>query len=243
MKLEMQNVSFSYLGRNVIQNLSFHLNAHETLVILGPSGTGKTTILQLAAGLLQPNKGRIKRDYKCQAVVFQEPRLLPWKTTYENIGYALDANTFGNAKHNQIIQCALDVGLDLNDMGKFPAALSGGMRQRVAVARALAVKPDIIFFDEPFSAVDIGLRRNLQNIIIEQTKCQGFCSLFITHDLHEALRIAHRIILIGGDPAEVRAERHIAGVPGERTEREIFEMSEYYMQDPDFYNLLYCDKE
>lgn len=243
MKLEMENITFSYLGRRVIENINFCINEDETVVILGPSGTGKSTILQLAAGLLQPQKGKIARYFFRQAVVFQEPRLLPWKTTFENIAYGINKKISKKTVFDQVVQCASDVGLKMDDLAKYPAALSGGMRQRAAVARALAVEPEIIFFDEPFSAVDIGLRRNLQDIIIEQTKGQGFCSMFITHDLHEALRIATRLLLVGNDPATILAERIVEGIPGKRSEREIFEMMECFTKDPDFYNLLYRIKD
>lgn len=243
MRIEMQDIAFSYLGRRILENVNIHVNDHETLVILGASGAGKTTILQIAAGLLTPDKGEIKKSFRQQAIVFQEPRLLPWKTTYENIAYGLMNSHRPSRTRDFISDCAKKVGLKITDLEKYPAALSGGMRQRAAVARALAVNPDIIFFDEPFSAVDIGLRRNLQDIVIEEAKGQGFSSLFVTHDLHEALRIAHRLLLVGGDPATIVAERHVEGEPGKRSEREIFDMSEEFAKDRDFYDLLYRDRD
>ncbi|UXM96652.1 ATP-binding cassette domain-containing protein (plasmid) [Bartonella sp. HY329] len=238
MKLLFEDVAFAYLGRNIVENINFSICDGEIVAVLGPSGIGKTTLMQMGAGLHQPTKGQIIRNYQHQAVVFQEPRLLNWKTTFDNIAYGIKNNLSRQEKHAIVVKMAAAVGLSQDDLLKYPAALSGGMRQRVSVARALAIKPDIIYFDEPFSAVDIGLRRNLQDIIIQQAKGLGFCGLFITHDLHEALRIANRLLLIGDVPATIITERNIAGIAGERSEHDIFEMMEAYRVDPAFGALL-----
>lgn len=238
MILSFSDISFSFLGRTIIENLSFDVGDNEILGVLGPSGVGKTTVLQLGSGLYEPTNGKISRRFTRQAVVFQEPRLLPWKTTFENIGYGINSPLSNDEKRQLVYETAGSVGLTKDDLLKYPAALSGGMRQRVSVARALAVKPEIVFFDEPFSAVDIGLRRILQNIVIAKAAELGFAAVFITHDLHEVVRLADRLILLGGEPATIVANESIGGVRGNRSERDIFGLMESFENNPKFRELL-----
>src|SRR5690606_11771113 len=138
MRLALDGLGHAFLGRTVFEQFHLTLGEGEVVALLGPSGCGKTTILQIAAGLIEPLRGRVERAYRRHAVVFQEPRLLPWQTTLANIGYGLAASGMSRSLRDaQAAARARDVRLLPEDFDKFPAELSGGMRQRAAVARAL----------------------------------------------------------------------------------------------------------
>jgi NitT/TauT family transport system ATP-binding protein len=117
------------------------------------------------------------------------------------------------------------------------------MRQRAAVARALAVDPDVVFFDEPFTAVDVGLKRTLQDLVIAAAARENFAALFVTHDLSEAVRVAHRLIVLAGGPQGFVADRVIEGRPGERSDRMIFGIVEAWSRDPAFGELFDGERE
>jgi NitT/TauT family transport system ATP-binding protein len=126
---------------------------------------------------------------------------------------------------------ARHVDLDAADIDKFPVELSGGMRQRVAIARALAPDPDFVFFDEPFTALDVALKRRMQNLVIAAAAATGFAALFVTHDLFEATRIAHRIVVMDARGRGIAGERVVPGVPGQRADREVFERVSGYLAE------------
>lgn len=238
MKLALRKIGHSFLGRTVFENLDLSLDAGEVVALLGPSGCGKTTVLQIAAGLIDPMRGRVHRDYTRHAVVFQEPRLMPWMTTRDNIAYGLRAAGQGKLSRTATAERrAREVGLEFADLDKYPAELSGGMRQRAAVARALAIDPDVILFDEPFTAIDVGLKRTLQDLVIAAAAREHFSALFVTHDLSEAVRIAHRLVIFGGRDGRALTDRAIAGHPGERDDRFIFDLVETWARDPAFADL------
>ena len=238
MKLRLENVGHAFLGRPVIEAVDLTLDAGEVVALIGPSGSGKTTLLQIAAGLVEPLRGRVRRAYRRHAVVFQEPRLLPWMTARDNIAYGLRARGIGPAERRAAAeQRGRDVGLAGLDLDKYPAELSGGMRQRAAVARALAVDPDVVFLDEPFTAVDVGLKRSLQDLVIEAARRDRFAALFVTHDLAEAIRVAHRLVVLSGETLGLGAEHRIAGEPGSRSDRDIFDRIEAWSAEPAFREL------
>lgn len=238
MKLELARIGHGFLGRTLFENFNLSISDGEIVGLLGPSGSGKTTILQIAAGILDPAKGKAVRNYRRHAVIFQEPRLLPWMTLLDNIAYGLACSGAGIRERQEIArEKAIEVGLAASDLGKYPAELSGGMRQRAGVARALSVSPDILFLDEPFSAVDVGLRRHLQDLVASAAGRQQFAALFVTHDLTEAIRICDRLIVLSAHHGSIITERLISGRRGERTDREIFEMVENWGRDPEFAEL------
>jgi NitT/TauT family transport system ATP-binding protein len=238
MKLVLEGVGHAFLGRAVFERIDLSLDAGEVVALIGPSGCGKTTVLQIAAGLIDPLRGRVRRNYRRHAVVFQEPRLLPWITARDNIAYGLRASGTRKAQRIEIAERrASEVGLHIRDLDKYPAELSGGMRQRAAVARALAVDPDVVFFDEPFTAVDVGLKRTLQDLVIEAASRERFSALFVTHDLWEAVRVADRLLVLSGDGGGLVADRPIEGRPGQRSDREVFAMVEAWSHDPLFREL------
>lgn len=238
MTLAFSNVGHAFLGRTLFEDFDLTIEQGETVALLGPSGSGKTTILQIAAGIIEPVKGRVRRQFSRQAVVFQEPRLLPWLSLIDNIAYGLAASGTAKAQRRAIAEgFALEVGLESTDFLKYPAELSGGMRQRAGVARALAVSPDMLFLDEPFSAVDVGLRRHLQDLLIRAAGRQHFSTLLVTHDLAEACRVSDRLLVLSGRDGRVLTSRKPQGRPGQRAERDIFEQVEAWSADPVFTEL------
>ncbi len=238
MKLELDRIGHGFLGRTLFENFNLGIETGEIVGLLGPSGSGKTTILQIAAGILQPAKGKTLRNYRRHAVIFQEPRLLPWLTLLDNIAYGLAASGMRVKDRRDIAaEKAIEVGLVSADLGKYPAELSGGMRQRAGVARALAVSPDILFLDEPFSAVDVGLRRHLQDLVAAAADRQKFAALFVTHDLAEAVRICDRLLVLSARNGAIVTERRVDNRRGARTDREIFDTVEHWSSDPQFAEL------
>ncbi|MGV6875619.1 ATP-binding cassette domain-containing protein [Pseudochelatococcus sp. B33] len=243
MKLALDRIGHAWLGRTVFEDFDLVLGEGEVVALVGPSGCGKTTILQIAAGLVEPLRGRVRRHYRRHAVVFQEPRLLPWLTMRDNIAYGLTVAGVNRDARRAVAEArALDVGLEPDDLDKYPVELSGGMRQRAAVARALAVEPDVVFFDEPFTAVDVGLKRALQDLVIAAARRAHFSALFVTHDLAEAVRVAHRLVVLSGRDGRVADRRTIAGEPGARSNRAIFDLVESWSNDPVFSELFDADR-
>ncbi|ADK82248.1 ABC transporter ATP-binding protein [Sediminispirochaeta smaragdinae] len=195
--MEWRNVSFTYdSGIEVFRRFSLEFPEGEITAILGPSGCGKTTLLHLIAGLLIPSDGSIGRDTgEAVSYLFQEPRLLPWMTVLENVCLV-------NKDEGAVRRFLEIVGLR-SSASRYPGELSGGMRQRVAMARAFAFDASMLLMDEPFQALDLALRLSLVNAFRHIWGQEPRTSIFVTHDIQEALVLGDRIFVLDGPPVEL----------------------------------------
>ncbi|MCO5147908.1 MAG: ATP-binding cassette domain-containing protein [Aquamicrobium sp.] len=230
--LALSGIGHSYFGRTVLDEVDLVVGRGEVVALVGPSGCGKSTLVHIAADVMEPRRGRIVRGYRRHGMVFQSPRLLPWATALDNIAYPLRITGVGRAERaRRAREAAARVAFDAADLGKYPVELSGGMQQRVAIARALVVDPDFVFFDEPFTALDAALKRRMQDLVIDASRAAHFAALFVTHDLVEAARIAHRILVLDVAGRGVAGARRLAGEPGEREERAVFDEVQAFLKD------------
>ncbi|MBO6604360.1 MAG: ATP-binding cassette domain-containing protein [Roseicyclus sp.] len=234
--LTLDGVGHAYLGRTILEDIDLAVAPGEIVALVGPSGCGKSTLAHIAAGLTNPRTGRVRRGYARHAMIFQDPALLPWATTAGNIDYGLRlAGVSRRTRSARIAKAAVQVALEPEDLQKFPVELSGGMRQRTAIARALAIEPDFIFFDEPFTALDVALRRRMQDLVIATCAAGRISGLFITHDLSEAARLAHRVAVLDTRGQGILGERLLAGAPGHRSDKAVFAWVQAALrQDPLF---------
>ncbi|WP_072681332.1 ABC transporter ATP-binding protein [Arcobacter sp. LA11] len=200
-ELLVEDVSHSFGFDDILKDINFKLQKGKVLSIVGPSGGGKTTLLHLCAHLLDLEEGKIKNSFESSSYAFQEARLLPWKNVIDNISLGLKAKGIKKDKREEESRkIALEFGLDEDDFEKFPKDLSGGMKQRVSFARAMVTKPSLLFLDEPFSALDIGLKKELQNMLIKTIEKENLSILFITHDLMEAIKLSDEVLLLKAEP-------------------------------------------
>ncbi len=205
--LRVESVGHAFGLVTVLEDIRFEVARGSVVALVGPSGCGKTTLLHLAAGLLQPSSGRIRRAEGRVACVFQQPRLMPWKTLLDNLALGLQAQGMPRAeRHRRARELARRLGLQAEDDDKYPHALSGGMQSRVSLGRALAVEPSLLLLDEAFSALDIGLRLALYDLVLAQVRREGTAVLMITHDLMEAVRLADRILMMAPGPGRLVGE-------------------------------------
>lgn len=190
--IKFEQVSFSYGKKEVLKELSFTLESNSVLAVMGPSGCGKTTLLQLAAGLQKPKTGKITTDASRISYVFQEPRLFPWMTVRENIAAVMNEKDKqnANAKIDELLRL---VGLDgASDL--LPSQLSGGMKNRVSLARALAYDGELYLLDEPFSALDDALREELTSLLLTHLRKKQASAILVTHQRADAERLADRVM-------------------------------------------------
>ena len=204
--------------RVVVRDVSFKVEENEFLCVLGPSGCGKTTMLNMLAGFEKPYLGSILYRGKEvegpspeRAVVFQEYSLLPWMTVLGNVEFSIPKSVPKEEKRARAMKYLEMVGL-ADHIDKLPRALSGGMKQRVAIARTLAMEPDVLLMDEPFSSLDEQTKGRLDKELLSIWSKERRTVIFITHSIDEALTLGTRIVLMSASPGEIRKEWDMTGV-------------------------------
>ena len=199
--LVVRDLEHAFATRTVLEGVSLRLPAGETLALVGPSGCGKSTLLHLCAGLLDVRSGEIHNGFARTAMLFQQPTLLPWKTTLDNIALGLKAQGVpGRERLAQATRMGNLLGLDDVALAQFPHQLSGGMQSRAALARALVLSPDLLLLDEPFAALDIGLKAQMHQLLMQEQRSRGLAVLMITHDVTEAVTLADRVLVMAANP-------------------------------------------
>jgi ABC-type nitrate/sulfonate/bicarbonate transport system ATPase subunit len=205
--IRIAGVHFAYEDKPVLEDISFSVEAGEAVVVLGPSGIGKSTILKLMSGLIEPSRGEIELASATSGVgvrlVFQEPRLFPWMSVRKNLYFALRAAKVERVEWDQRIGPLMEqVGL-LGELDARISSLSIGMAQRVALVRSLVCQPSVLLLDEPFSALDPKRRKQLQQDLLKLVGFTGVSVVMVTHDIQEALDIGDQILVLNGSPARV----------------------------------------
>jgi NitT/TauT family transport system ATP-binding protein len=209
--VEVLGVSKVYPGGvEALNDISLDFPEGQLTALLGPSGCGKTTLLKIIAGLLEPSRGEVRVGGQKvtgpgpeRAFVFQDFALLPWASVLRNVAFGLELRGVGRAEREAVAERYIaEVGLKGFEQ-RFPHELSGGMRQRVGLARALAVDAQVLLMDEPFSAVDEQTRRKFQEDLLALVANQRKTFLFVTHSIEEAVYVADRIVLLSRRPSRV----------------------------------------
>lgn len=232
-QLRATGLGYSFGPAKILRNIDLTVGHGETVAVVGPSGGGKSTLLRLCAGLLEVDIGNVHSSFQRHSFAFQDTRLLPWQTALDNIAFGLKAlGVPVRERRGQASDMGLRLGLLAADLTKFPGDLSGGMRQRVSFSRALLTRPDLLFLDEPFSALDIGLKRELQQVLLDEVAQRGMAVFFITHDLMEAVRLADRILVLAGSPGQIAGRYEFDLSPAARSEHYVNHHTAALLSDP-----------
>lgn len=210
--LSIRNLAVRFGARTILDAINLDIREGEFLCIVGSSGSGKTTLLRVLAGLASPAEGavlfegtEISGPSRDRAIIFQDysKALLPWRTVHGNVALSLEARNLPAGKRNAVIDNLLaKMGLS-QAQEQFPGQLSGGMQQRVQIARCLAQEPKLLLMDEPFGALDAMTRQTLQDEILQLTAERRIATVFITHDLEEAIYLGDRVVVLGQSPATI----------------------------------------
>lgn len=212
LRLRLDHVSHSYGTTRVLDDIDLDLEPGKVVALVGPSGCGKSTLLNLLGGLLRPSQGRITMEGSAPAdclnpltYVFRDFALLPWRTVAGNISLVLEDRLRDGATQRARIDEMLRL-TGLRDFANaYPKQLSGGMRQRVGIARALAVRPACLFMDEPLSALDAQTRSLLIEEFATLIARTGITTVYVTHNLNEATRLAHKVVVLSRRPGRIKA--------------------------------------
>ncbi len=210
--LAIRNLTVRFGARTILGAINLDVREGEFLCIVGSSGSGKTTLLRVLAGLARPVEGtvlfegaEISGPSRDRAIIFQDysKALLPWRTVHGNVALSLEARNVPAGERNAIIEKLLaKMGL-IQAREQFPVQLSGGMQQRVQIARCLAQEPGLLLMDEPFGALDAMTRQTLQDEILQLAAERRITTVFITHDLEEAIYLGDRVVVLGQSPATI----------------------------------------
>jgi ABC-type nitrate/sulfonate/bicarbonate transport system ATPase subunit len=208
--LELRAVGFDYGATAVLDGLDLAVAPGELLMCVGPSGCGKSTLLGLLGGHLRPTRGVVERRGQTRTI-YQDGGLLPWLTVRDNVGFGLARTLDAAARARKIADwLALTHLTEFAD--HYPRQLSGGMRQRVELGRALAAETDVLLLDEPFSALDYQTRRRMRAELVATLAERPRTVVFVTHDIEEAVSLGDRVVVLGARPARIR--RELALPPG-----------------------------
>lgn len=223
----------------VLKDIDLEVSDGEFLTLIGPSGCGKSTLLNLIAGLIPPDEGSISVDGKPvtgpgrdRGMVFQQHVLLPWMTAYQNIRFALDcalADRSSDERHELALHYLKVVHLE-DAKDKKPSQLSGGMQQRVGIARAFAIQPKVLLLDEPFGSLDALTRVSLQDHLLDAWESERKTVVMVTHDVDEAAMLSDRILVMSHGPAARFRQEVVVSFDRPRTKERLF-------RDPDYYEL------
>ncbi|WP_299778601.1 ABC transporter ATP-binding protein [uncultured Roseobacter sp.] len=211
MELRLRGVGHSYGARAVLRGIDLDIPAGQIVCIVGPSGCGKSTLLRMMGGLEEPDEGEVlqvgeapKQCLNPLTYIFQDFALLPWRTVAGNVSLVLEDHGISRADARERIENVLGRTRLTEFAGALPRQLSGGMKQRVAIARALVVNPAVMLMDEPLSALDSQTRELLMDDLISLWIRTPFTAVYVTHNLAEAVRLGHRIVVLSRRPGEVR---------------------------------------
>ena len=211
MDLQLKNIGHQYGDLDVVRGIDLDIPRGKIICIVGPSGCGKSTLLRLIGGLERPIEGQVLQvgtppadSINPLTFVFQDFALLPWRTVEGNISLVLEDHGLSGKKMEAVISDVL-ARTNLSDFRKaLPKQLSGGMKQRVAIARALAVRPAVMLMDEPLSALDSQTRELLIDDLVTLWTREPFTAVYVTHNLNEAVRLGHSIVVLSRRPGEIR---------------------------------------
>jgi len=230
-KIVIENVNKHFAVNNgnqklyALDTISLTINEGEFFCLLGPSGCGKSTLLNILAGFLKPTEGKVLIDGEevtapnpKYVTIFQEYALFPWRTVLENVKFGLEIGGIAKQQQNEIASRFINLVHLQGFENRHPFELSGGMKQRVAIARTLAVDPEIIFMDEPFGALDAITRMEMQDEIMRIWQEENKTIVFVTHDIEEAIYLADRIAIMSHQPGRIdNVIRVNLGRPRDRT--------------------------
>ncbi len=215
----------------VFENVDLTIKSGDFVAIVGGSGVGKSTLLRCIADLVKPSKGNVifsslpRPGQRQQAVVFQDGRLLPWKTLADNIAFGLEGLGLSAQEQSERVRNVLQLTMLQEFAARWPHQLSGGQVQRGGIARALAVQPDLLLMDEPFSAVDAITRQVLQDEVLHIWHASKAAILFVTHDIHEAVLLADRVLVMAGRPANFTLDMTVNFQrPRQRADMQLFRL-------------------
>ena len=248
-KIEIEHVSFEYEGKKTkfpaLNDININIEEGEFICLLGNSGCGKSTLLSILSGLNKPSSGRLLIDGNevvgpgvDRAVVFQHYSLFPWLTAKGNVlfGIKQSGKKYSKAERNELANNYLKSVELFEAKDKYPNELSGGMQQRVAVARALALESNILLMDEPFGAIDPKLRLELQELVLKLSKENKKTVIFVTHDIDEALLLADRIFVM--EPGRIKEELKV-NLKTPRKREELVKTEEYQELYQKLFSLFY----
>lgn len=240
MDLKLKNISHSYGAVEVLKDISLDIPQGQIICLIGPSGCGKSTLLRFLGGLERPSSGEVLQignppsgSLNPLTYVFQHFALLPWRTVEGNIRLVLEDHKLSRLEMDKIVTDVLDRTRLTDFRTALPKQLSGGMRQRVAISRALAVRPAVMLMDEPLSALDSQTRELLMDDLVALWTRQPFTSVYVTHNLNEAVRLGHRVVVLSRRPGQIReivdidiplSDRHLGDPLLEEKQKQLWDL-------------------